>query len=942
MHLTKVHFHTALLVTFSLATSLGLSGQQGRKPPQRGSLPAKGEEPLPKGALARMGDHRFWHAGNATALALSGDGARLALLDDEGTVHLWDAATGREVERIPEVGRKVLPPGGGLGALEPTTIPRLRFSPDGKLLAVGDGATLVHLWDLGTKKQRFQISGGEKGITRFAFSPDGKTLATVGGDPVVKLWSVETGKPTGQLTGHEGLITDLDYSADGRTLVTGSDDQSVRLWDVASGKERRQLVGHRHRVTEVALSRDGKQVASSALDGTIRLWEASTGKEVQHWPGSASGLGFSADGSVLAVVGDGGDSMLFEVATGRVLGAPADFSNLGMGLAVYAFSADGEYLVTWKPGVLDPTMSKISGGRIRRTRLSGRKGVARRDEQVSGQESVKVLAWSPDGKVLASAGPGRQVSLWEASTGKWLRQCRGHTGSVVALAFHPDPKRNLLASAAGSQDRTVSLWDVTTGKEVLRLRGKDDRRSQAPLPFATAWGLKFSPDGNLLACHRQFQDSFGSAVSVLWVWDVRTGKLVTLPGPHTASAFTADGQTLLALGYENPGAGGLGFGFAPAPAAPQVTPLFRRWQVGTWKETIEKAPWLTSPGNPGAIGLDPLLSSNGRVLAQLEYNGGGLAGIAGGIGGTLRLWDVQRGKPLHQVGKELGTRQPLGGQFGGLNRGGFGGGALGLGSGFGGITGGPPQYVSFSPDGKAVAACRLDGRIHVWEVASGGERCQLVGNPHGICSLCFAPDGKRLASGSPDGTLLIWDVTGMNGADQGAEPLTDKALATLWADLKEKDATRAYRAICRLQNAPDRAVPFFTAHFEPARGPDPAEVGKLIANLDSDRFAVRQAAEDKLRALGEQARPALEKTLANKSSLPLGVRRTIENLLKRGESRTPEQLRQTRAIEVLEGIGTPESVRLLERLAGGAPGMHLTRLAQESLMRLKPRFAKGP
>jgi WD40 repeat protein len=899
MHLTKAHVHIALLVTFALVASPGLAGQRGLAPPKESPPPAKGE-PLPQGALVRMGNHRFWQTGYALALAVSADDTRVALLDDQGTIHLWDAATGKQVDQIPQAGARLLPNGKSRV---------LRFSPDGKLLALGDGSDSVYFWDLSTRKLRFQIRG-EQGITRFAFSPEGKTLATVGGEAIVRLWSVKEGKETGQLKGHEGRVTAVVYSVDGQTLVTGSDDQSVILWDVASGKVRRQLRGHRHRVTQVAISPNGKQVASSGLDETIRIWQASTGKEVRRWQGTASGLAFSADGSVLAAIGNGSEPPLHEVATGRVLVGPADLSVSWVGSMVHAFSRGGEYLLTWQPVVDAPLTSKISGGRIRWTPLPGGQGPASLGSQVHARASAEVLAWSPDGKILASGGPSREVILWDAHTGKRLRQCQGHLGPVVALAFHPDPRRALLASAAGSPDRTISLWDVTTGQEVGQLRGKDDRDEEAPITLGNPWGLTFSPAGNLLAC----QGYIGSGTlrsEFIWVWEVSEGNKSTLvrefTGRLTAPVFSPDGKALLVLGFADPP-----FSFSLG------TPLLRRWDVRTWGENVEKAPWLVSPDDLESGGLDPVLSPDGRLLVLRKPN---KEGDEGHRGATLGLWDTQRRRCL-------ATRLSAAGVFAGN--------PCSI------SVGGPPQYVSFSPDGKAVAACGLDGRIHVWEVASGGERCQLVGNRHGISSLCFAPDGKRLASGSPDGTLLIWDVTGMNGADQGAEPLTDKALTTLWADLKEEDAARAYQAICRLQNAPDRAVPFFTAHFEPARGPDPAEIAKLIADLDSDRFAVRQAAEDKLRELGEQARPALEKALANKSSLPLGVRRTIENLLKRGESRTPEHLRQTRAIEVLETIGTPASQRLLERLAGGAPGMHLTRLAQESLLRLKPRFGTKP
>jgi hypothetical protein len=162
-----------------------------------------------------------------------------------------------------------------------------------------------------------------------------------------------------------------------------------------------------------------------------------------------------------------------------------------------------------------------------------------------------------------------------------------------------------------------------------------------------------------------------------------------------------------------------------------------------------------------------------------------------------------------------------------------------------------------------------------------------------------------------------------------------------WKDLAG-DAARGYAALGRLVGAGQSAVVFLGKHLQNSRPVDTKRVERLLAELDSDQFAVREQATAQLKALAEHAEPALRTALAGKPSLE--VRRRLEALLERLESAGlfPETVRQIRAVEALEAIGTPAARQALGQLAAGPAGTHLSREAKASLGRLAKRGRPVP
>jgi hypothetical protein len=297
----------------------------------------------------------------------------------------------------------------------------------------------------------------------------------------------------------------------------------------------------------------------------------------------------------------------------------------------------------------------------------------------------------------------------------------------------------------------------------------------------------------------------------------------------------------------------------------------------------------------------------------------------------LTLWEIATGKERRKYGKkpegQAGQGDPVAARIavgGGL---GFGGGMA-----FGYMRSSTP--AAFSPDGRLLAQGRAGGAISIWETGSGKELGQLKGHRGDVATLAFAPDGKALASGSADTTGLIWDVSGPAKRRTLVADLPERDVDARWADLAAGDAAKAFDAVAALAAAPRQTVPFLKTHLKHAPVPDAERITKLIAELDSDAFATRQKASAELEKVGEAAMPLLEKTLAEKEPSP-EVRKRLEDLIAKASGKTPtgDALRQRRAIEILERIGTPEARQVLQTLAKEGSGT-TSRLAQVALDRL--------
>jgi RNA polymerase sigma factor (sigma-70 family) len=645
-------------------------------------------DPLPPGAFARLGTVRLRHSGPVCSVAFSPDGTTVASGDDHGEMRLWQASTGK-------LRRAFVDP-------EPGVVRTLVFSPDGKWLA--SGRARISLWDVatGTRRPDFALPYARA----LAFSPDGKTMVVASdGEPIIRLYSVATGKLSDQIhEGHPWPINAVAYSPDGKILATASHDRCARVWDLATRKRLHQLQLPEG-VTDVAWSSDGKRLATATnrtvavwdvatetrlhqwdqgqpypwngqsrslafspdgkcLTSVNRTWDLSSGKQVCTCEGRHTGsVAYAPDGTALATAGYDGAVRLHDPKTGKELphlsgaGGAGEFLWLGM-------APDSRRLLTLR-GVDRPGACEPGSGRLQSWTPNGREV-----HDLVIDSCSRTAALSPNGAILAVAGEGGALTLWDSARGTCVRQLAGDDGKdrrgpgaprrTFAVAFSPDNR--LVASARRGQD--IGVWEVPTGRLAQTLKGHrehvcflafspDSRRLVSagidqkahfwdlstgkewrPAIRLLGWVRSLSPDGKTWAIEHR-----GPTRRTLRICVIETGqeilRLEDAPGDEDSEeeddgvcAFSPDGRTI-AVRVHGPG--------------PEAASTIRVIELATGGVRVR------FPGHPSLI-KHLVFSADGTTLAS------------GSTDNTALLWDLLGGNHGQPGAREL---QALWDQLGG-------------------------------------------------------------------------------------------------------------------------------------------------------------------------------------------------------------------------------------------------------------------------------------
>jgi WD40 repeat protein len=367
--MSRVSLSLLLTTLLALCLLLSLRGTDPGLAGQRVPGSNQGREPEPPELPWRV-----------FAVAFSPDGKTVAFGGDLGPVYLWDVQSRKQIRYLLTDNKYEILSNDDW-SYRAWWVWSVAFSPDGKLLAAGDGGGIVQVWDLGSGKviqhleypgpsspsptfarvgkhlavgggtehdvvQLFDTTSGERVRVFWAprrlgppaqFTLDGQILAAAGyEEPTVWLWDAATGKEVRKLSCKQGRVESLAFSPADKFLATGGSDQTIRLWDVRTGKEMRRIETGQGDVNALAFSPDGKLLASGGGDGTVILWEMPSGKKVSRLgqPGrivnvhrfGVTSLAFSSNGRILAAGRNTIEEhprplILWDVATGRMLWA---------------------------------------------------------------------------------------------------------------------------------------------------------------------------------------------------------------------------------------------------------------------------------------------------------------------------------------------------------------------------------------------------------------------------------------------------------------------------------------------------------------------------------------------------------------------------------------------------------------------------------------------
>jgi WD40 repeat protein len=770
----------------------------------------------------------------------------------------------------------------------PGAVHAVAFSKDGKLLAASsDDRIMVVIWDRTTGRKLREIPTRNGWLpTDLRFSPDGKRLYAQ-----LHAWDVESGADAKDFPSPPAGAGVIGYSPDNReVLLHLHKEAKILRWDLSKGKEMGRYP--RPDGEPRAAVRVGERLLVALFEGqSVDMWDAVQNKQLWSIKATRDSnrpslpMAFSADGKLFVVEAPARVISVYESVTGkRVRGLEGDVSDIYYSLC---FSPDARTVAgsCWDGSL---QLWDLQSGR-QRAKIPALHGW------------VTDVFFAADSKVFATGGPNNThgVLLWETATGKQIDHFPGHTTPISWVAFSPDG-RTAATCALLRGDRIVLLWDPRTGRLLRTFEAMD------------AYGVSavaFSPDGGTLAAC-----SCGGENAVR-LWDVRTGRVRHTQASHEAGctciAFSPDGKRLVSGGaFRNPMGrqreGRLCIWDAEAGK------LIR--EIRGIRGSIARVLFSREGRHvlAAAEGVHVYDAETGQLigtplLAKIQICGLALSGdgrlLATGDGhGRVQLW-------------ELATRREIPLTLPGVK--GYG--------------------IDLTPDGRILVALGPKGDIVFFHWPSGEMVGKLPDEAKGRWLVMLSPDNRRLATlESSESSALVWDVTGLVSRPLPviAQP-AEADLRRWWVDLADASPGKAYKAVWQFIAAPEQTVPFIAGVLRPVKPAETAVVARLIADLDSPKFQVRQKASQELERLGESAVGGLQKVRNGASSIEQA--RQIDRLLNKFEGRVPgpEQLRATRAVTTLEQIGGQTARKVVAGLAAGAAGARLTREAEAALDRLR-------
>lgn len=707
-------------------------------------------------------------------------------------------------------------PEGAIARLSKGGIHDIMYSPEGSQVAATNFGG-VWIYDVTSGRELKLLTGQHKGgVKNATYSPDGKTLATGGYDKTVRLWDVQSGKNTNILKGHTDTVHTLTYSPDGNILATGDFEDTIRLWNPHTGKNIKTFKEDTMGFHTIGFSSDGNTIVSAGTDGPVQFWDVNESKLIRTLIQYGTPIAFSPKGDTVVVTANDKERMENNDGSRHIVDVIDDsldtvyILNVATGQPIKTFytqyhvdaieySADGKIIATVGSGGVQLWSSTT--GELMRTLFNKKEGIhciafspdsrtvatgntegtmqwwdvdsGKNIKTITGHTSFSgprgFIKYSTKGTTIAIVD-SREIILWDANTGEYLRRLKRQDGFITGLSFSPDER----TIASSSTDGTVRLWKTDTGHLIKVLVKYTDSIEQ----------LVYSPDGRTIVAR-----SIRSPTDMLWLWNANTGEnIITLKGEGRgyirSFAFSPDSR-LLAITLKNRSIkffdtmtgqnvksfDGFGYGMLFSPDGTKLTTYglnsahlwdtftgelinrivslhaFRTkvihlnekpfaitcyadrssslWDVTAGEQisrykmpdnVVSSLYKLVNPENASAYNFEIVCSPTGSTFATSLSDK------------PVRLWNVVTGKLIGKPIKRL------------KDEGGF-------------------TDLMYSPDGKTLATIPIDGTIRLWDTSTGKHLKTLKG--YSIVErffTAFSPDSKTIATGHDDGTVLIWNI----------------------------------------------------------------------------------------------------------------------------------------------------------------------------------------
>jgi len=536
------------------------------------------------------------HSGGVEAVAITPDGQSAVSAGRDGTVRVWDIASG-ELRTLN---------GHAVGEVNAVAL-----TPDGQTAVSGGHDLTVRVWELASGKLLRTLAGHTQWVTAVVLTPDGQTVVSVGEDRTMRVWELASGKLLRTIEGEDNdWFTAIALTADCQTIVSAGRYGTVRVWELATGKMLRTMEGHTE-VNCLALAPDGQTVLSGGKY-TVRVWELDSGKLLRKLEAHTDwvrDVAVTPDGRTAVSASGDGSVRVWELASGKLL---RNLEGHTSGVNAVAVTPDGQTAVSASSD-RSVRVWDLASGTLPRT--------------VEGHtDGVWALGLTRDAQTVVSTGGDHTVRVWELASGKLLRTLAGHNARVTAVVLTPDGQT---AISAGHDD-AVCVWNLATGKLLRTMIGHT--------PSVTVVAL--TPDG---------QTAVSAAYEgTLRVWRLDSGNLLrtlTGHGMVAAMALTADGQAAISAGYDHtvrvwklasgevlqtlPGHTG-------GATALALTSDDQTVVAADWDGTLRM--WDLASGNL----LKTLAGHTGRVAA-VAVTPDGQTAVSVGEDRTMRVWELTTG-----------------------------------------------------------------------------------------------------------------------------------------------------------------------------------------------------------------------------------------------------------------------------------------------------------